>query len=230
MSDEKVTGIPLTVVETYTDGKGLDWVTVEDPDGVQINLRREWVKGNPETNFQMDHLAIDLPPDELAEIWDKAAKAQRPEDPNLGGFGEGEEFESVYAQWLNDQFEMENEAAKGWKPGDPQQGAVIEGAPPRPMSAGFMAQLRGEGPARYFTRQEPPAPEPYGFTRGGVPAAAEPPTPPAPPSFNRLSGLFGTVAAKKATMRKQDIPANAGGGWGNWDQTWNPRTKRWETK
>lgn len=188
-------GVPLTVVRSYTDGAGEEWVVLEDEDGAELELPGEWVKHDYRNNFKLDHLAIDAPPGELERIWREGTYLKEYGYGGIGGEGNGGDIDTEDTASPLDLWK-ENRLNPSYKP------------------EGFFSTV-GWHPDR---------------GRGGVPSSAEKAAHNSEATRAMVSSFLSGVAKPRAhTMHKEDIPADAGAGWGNWDQVWNPRKQRWET-
>jgi hypothetical protein len=213
-ASEGITGIPLQVVETR-DGQ----VVLEDPDGVNFTVPKEWIEGHdPEKDFIMDHQKLSAaPPGALEQTW-RLAKAADEGERGGGGFGGGDDDYQVRSAL--DEYNIRNSGIQG---GDMDRyfthglaGVTGGSSPPYKRGKG------GSGPGGAWTAQDEAA---FVDARDGMGDG----------SLMASSQSAGSGFANPKTYRKPKnpnrlgiIPPNAGSGWGNADQTWNPRTQRWE--
>ena len=90
-----IEGIPLQVVATGTGESGKDEVVLEDPDGVNFTVPREWIQGHdPEKDFIMDHKKLSAaPPGELEKVW-RMATAEKDARQDPRGFGGNPDYQT----------------------------------------------------------------------------------------------------------------------------------------
>jgi hypothetical protein len=200
-------GIKLSIVASGDNEEtGVNEVVLEDPDGVTFNVPRSWVTGVDVEGAKdafMDHTSITAPPGELESIW-RMATAKFNQENSEGGFGgDPADGDSTVSN-------LDDYNAGRWNP----------------LSAGEVANLRGA------------LPQVGGWAKGGVGTATEKRFAGGPMQFPTIQGddkphstlldmAKGTQFRQRGVKFTSDEASKQKSGWGEWDQVWDAKTKRW---
>ena len=191
-------GAPLTVVATEGDR-----AILEDSRGISFTVPMSWV------------------PPELAKKWTSS-----PDTNNEGDAGfrlnhtdlnaPPGELEKVWKQAATEGYYEQHPEENGGFGSDTITSALDDWNAGRPGTN--IPQMPGVA-----------MPDQGSYVRGGIPTRAERAALASP--FPSPATAAATFQASRRQLQRQNptnaVPANAGTGWGNWDQVWDSTKKRW---